>query len=47
MMTAVQEAQTNKQKSVAVECVNCRKQVKIPVRQMQRFIPRPAPGEEA
>lgn len=43
MATAVPQAQEKKQKSVVVECANCRKQVKVPVRQMQRFVPRPAP----
>ena len=40
--TAVSQAQEKKQKSVVVECANCRKQVKVPVRQMQRYVPRPA-----
>ena len=40
--TAVPQAQEKKQKSIVVECANCRKQVKIPVRQMQRYMPRPA-----
>lgn len=42
MGTAAAEAQANKQKSVVVECINCRKQVKVPVRQMQRFLPKQA-----
>lgn len=43
LATAVPQAQEQKQKSVVVACANCRKQVKVPVRQMQRFVPRPAP----
>lgn len=47
MVTATGEAQANKQKSVVVDCINCRKQVKVPVRQMQRFLPRqPKPTAE-
>lgn len=43
MVMAVPQALEKRQKSVVVECANCRKQVKVPVRQMQRFVPRPAP----
>ncbi len=41
MATAVAQALEQKQKSVVVECANCRKHVKVPVRQMQRYVPRP------
>lgn len=44
---AVADAQANKQKSVVAECVNCRKHIKIPVKQMLRYVPRPAPVKEA
>lgn len=43
---AVADAQSQKQKSVAVECVNCRKLVKVSARQMQRFVPRTAASED-
>jgi len=29
-----------------VECAHCRKHVKVPVRQMQRYLPRPAAESE-
>lgn len=47
MAEAVPQALEKKQKSVVVECANCRKQVKVPVRQMQRYMPRSAPEEAA
>jgi hypothetical protein len=46
MVTAVAEAEEKKHKSVVVECANCRKHVKVPVRQMQRTLPRPAAEPE-
>jgi len=46
METAVAEAQEKKQKSVVVECAHCRKHVKVPTRQMQRYLPRPAAEPE-
>lgn len=46
IVNAVTEAQTEKQKSVAVECINCRKLVRVQVRQMRRFVPPPAAAEE-
>ena len=48
MATAVAQALEQKQKSVVVECANCRKHVKVSVRQMQRYVPRPtADADEA
>lgn len=37
--TAVAEAREKRQKYHAVECPNCRKTVKVSLRQMQRFVP--------
>ena len=42
---AVAEAEEKGQKYHAVECVHCRKLIKIPVAQMRRFIP-PEEAEE-
>jgi len=36
---AVAEAAEKKHKSYAVECPSCRKNVKVPVNQMRRFVP--------
>jgi hypothetical protein len=36
---AVAEADENKLKYSSVECINCRKQIKVPVSQMRRYIP--------
>ena len=45
---ALAEAAEARQKYVGVECINCRKLIKVPVKQMRRFAPRPEPaGEEA
>jgi hypothetical protein len=41
----VAEAEEKGQKYHAVECVHCRKLIKIPVAQMRRFIP-PEEAEE-
>jgi len=43
---AVAEADEKRQKHVNVECIKCRKMIKVPVKQMRRFIPRPATDEE-
>lgn len=45
---AVAEAAEKKQKYHGVECINCRKLIKVPVAQMKRFVPRqPKPEEES
>ncbi len=40
IVQAVAEAAEKKQKYHGVECINCRKLIKVPVAQMKRFIPR-------
>lgn len=45
MVQAVAEATEQRHKYVNVECINCRKQIKVPVSQMQRYLPRPEPSE--
>ena len=40
VVQAVAEAQEKKQKHYGVECIKCRKLIKVSVKQMQRFIPR-------
>jgi ribosomal protein S27E len=37
---AVKEAQEEGQKYHAVECANCRKTIKVPIKQMKRYLPR-------
>jgi hypothetical protein len=44
MVQALAESEEKRQKYHAVECFNCRKQVKVPVVQLKRAIP---PIEEA
>lgn len=47
MIQALAEAQEHKLKYYKVECINCRKQIKVPVSQMKRFVPDlPAQAEE-
>ena len=36
---AVAEANENKKKYASVECIKCRKQIKVPVSQMKRYVP--------
>lgn len=36
---AVAEAAEKRQKYHAVECVNCRKTIKVSIKQMKRFVP--------
>lgn len=47
MATAVAEAEENKQKHVTVECKGCRKTIKVPLKQMKRYIPAPSEPESA
>ena len=48
IVQAVAEAAEKKQKYHGVECINCRKLIKVPVAQMKRYIPRqPEPKEES
>ncbi len=41
MAQAVAEAMEKKQKYHSLECLNCRKQIKVPVAQMKRYVPEP------
>ncbi len=41
MVGAVAEANEKRMKYVQVECLNCRKQIKVPVAQMKRYVPEP------
>jgi hypothetical protein len=41
MIQAVTESNAKKQKYHAVECINCRKQIKVPLSQMKRYVPLP------
>lgn len=43
---AVAEADEKKQKHYGVECIKCRKVIKVSVKQMKRFVP-PVPEPEA
>ena len=43
---AVAEADEKKQKHYGVECIKCRKVIKVPVKQMRRFVPRDVATEE-
>jgi hypothetical protein len=43
---AVAEAEENKMKYASVECLNCRKQIKVPVAQMKRYVPQVEQSEE-
>ncbi|MFN2190631.1 MAG: hypothetical protein ACK2T3_17865 [Candidatus Promineifilaceae bacterium] len=42
---AVAEADEHRQKYTSIECINCRKHIKVPVSQMRRFVP-PTDEEE-
>jgi hypothetical protein len=35
----VAEADEKKRKYASIECINCRKQIKVPVTQMRRYVP--------
>ena len=39
MIQAVAEAQEKRLKYYQVECLNCRKQIKVPLAQMKRYVP--------
>lgn len=39
MAQAVAEATEKHQKYHSLECINCRKQIKVPVAQMKRYVP--------
>lgn len=39
MVEAVSEAKEKRMKYVQVECLNCRKQIKVSAAQMKRYVP--------
>lgn len=39
MVEAVADAAEKRQKYHAVECINCRKLIKVPIAQMKRYVP--------
>ncbi len=43
---ALAEAEEGKKKYHGVECMKCRKIIKVPISQMRRFAPRPETNEE-
>lgn len=43
MVQALERAERKKYKYVAVDCINCRKQIKVPTQQMRQQLP--AAGE--
>jgi hypothetical protein len=45
MAQAVAEAAEKNHKSYAMECPSCRKTIKISVKQMRRFVPRPTEAD--
>ena len=40
MVEAILEAQEKRQKYYGLECPNCRKLVKVPLKQMKRYVPK-------
>jgi hypothetical protein len=46
MIEAVAEATEKRQKYYAVECINCRKLIKVPITQMKRYVPESPSKEE-
>ncbi len=46
MAQAVSEAAEKNHKSHPIECPSCRKTVKVSVKQMRRFVPRPQQNVE-
>jgi hypothetical protein len=46
MTLAVAQATEKRQKYVSVECINCRKQIKVPIAQMKRYVPEEPTTEE-
>ena len=47
LVEAVNKAVEKRQKYHAIECANCRKLIKVPLRQMQRYMPRVEEVDEA
>lgn len=46
LVDAVAKATEKKQKYHTVECINCRKAIKVPVAQMKRFAPEDSAEDE-
>ena len=46
VIAAVEEATEKKLKYAQVECTKCRHGIKVPIRQLRRFVPRTPQGEE-
>lgn len=47
LVDALAKAQEKKQKHYSVECIKCRKMIKVSVSQMKRFVPEPSAGDAA
>ena len=46
LVDAVAKATESRQKYHTLECINCRKMIKVPLKQMKRFVPT-APSKDA
>jgi hypothetical protein len=46
MAAALEEATEKKLKYYQIECGKCRRGIKVPVKQIRRFAPRPEPKED-
>lgn len=47
IVQAIADAKEKKQKYNAVECIKCRKTIKVPIKQMQRFAPKSVDNDNA
>ena len=47
MVQAVAEAEEKKHKHDAIECPKCRKMIKVPMKQMKRYVPKPEVSESS
>lgn len=45
LVQAVAESAEKRQKYHVVECINCRKKIKVPLAQMKRYVPEEQPEE--
>lgn len=46
LVASYNEAVEKKQKYHAAECINCRKLIRVPLKQMKRYVPKEKPAEE-
>lgn len=46
LVQALEAVEKKNQKYHGVECINCRKIIKVPVSQMRPYAPRPEPADE-